>query len=86
MPVGKVYTSQFNRAYETAVLAGFKDIEKTANLSEGGLVVTPDENNRRAKFYTLTATGRRRLRDVTAGWNRLAAAMTAALNTTSEEI
>ena len=49
VPVGEVYTSQFNRAYETAVLAGFKDIEKTANLSEGGLVVTPDENNRRAK-------------------------------------
>ena len=29
-PVGKVYTSKYNRAYETAVLAGFKDIEKTA--------------------------------------------------------
>ena len=48
MPVGKVYTSQFNRAYETAVLAGFKNIETTIDLSEGGLVVTPDENNRRA--------------------------------------
>jgi len=48
VPVGKVYTSQFNRAYETAVLAGFKDIEKTADLSEGGLVVSPNENNRRA--------------------------------------
>jgi phosphohistidine phosphatase SixA len=49
VPVGKVFTSQFNRAYETAVLAGFKDIERTADLSEGGLVVTPDENNRRAQ-------------------------------------
>jgi broad specificity phosphatase PhoE len=49
VPVGEVYTSQFNRAYETAVLAGFKDIETTADLSEGGLVVPPDENNRRAK-------------------------------------
>ncbi len=29
------------------------------------------ENNRRAKYYTLTAAGRRRLRDETAGWNRL---------------
>ena len=47
--VGKVYTSQFNRAYETAVLAGFKNIETTVDLSEGGLVVTPDENNRRAQ-------------------------------------
>jgi phosphohistidine phosphatase SixA len=49
VPVGKVYTSEFNRAYETAVLAGFKTIETTVDLSEGGLVVTPDENNRRAK-------------------------------------
>ena len=49
VPVGEVYTSQFNRGYETAVIAGFGDIEKTADLSEGGLVVTPDENNRRAK-------------------------------------
>ncbi len=49
VPVGEVYTSQFNRAYETAVLAGFQDIETTADLTEGGLVVTPDENSRRAK-------------------------------------
>jgi phosphohistidine phosphatase SixA len=48
-PVGKVYTSLFNRAYETAVLAGFTDIEKTADLTEGGLVVSPNENNRRAE-------------------------------------
>lgn len=44
------------------------------------------ENNRRAKFYTLTADGRRRLREETAGWNRLASAMAAALNTTPEEV
>ena len=49
VPIGAVNTSQFNRAYETAVLAGFKEIETTADLSEGGLVVSPDENNRRAK-------------------------------------
>jgi phosphohistidine phosphatase SixA len=49
VPVGEVYTSQFNRAYETAVLAGFKDIETTVDLSEGGLVVTPEENGRRAQ-------------------------------------
>jgi phosphohistidine phosphatase SixA len=49
VPIGKVSTSQFNRAYETAVLAGFKNIETTVDLSEGGLVVTPDENNRRAQ-------------------------------------
>jgi phosphohistidine phosphatase SixA len=48
-PVGKVYTSLFNRAYETGVLAGFTDIEKTADITEGGLVVSPNENNRRAE-------------------------------------
>src|SRR5262245_29562043 len=42
IPAGEVYTSNFNRAFETAVLAGFKDIEKTADLTEGGLVVSPD--------------------------------------------
>lgn len=44
------------------------------------------DNNRRAKYYTLTAAGRRRLREETAGWNRLASAMTAALNTRPEEV
>jgi PadR family transcriptional regulator, regulatory protein PadR len=44
------------------------------------------DNNRRAKYYTLTAAGRRRLREETVGWNRLASAIAAALNTTSEEV
>ncbi|MGA2428651.1 MAG: PadR family transcriptional regulator [Candidatus Acidiferrum sp.] len=44
------------------------------------------ENNRRAKFYTLTVAGRRRLRDETAGWNRLASAIAAVLGATSEEV
>jgi phosphohistidine phosphatase SixA len=48
IPVGKVYTSNFNRAFETAVLAGLTDIQKTIDLTEGGLVVSPDENSRRA--------------------------------------
>jgi broad specificity phosphatase PhoE len=51
VPVGKVYTSKYNRGYETATLAGFKDIEKTADLTEGGLVVSPNENNRRADAF-----------------------------------
>jgi phosphohistidine phosphatase SixA len=50
-PIGKVYTSLFNRAYETAVIAGFTDIERTADLTEGGLVVSPNENNRRAEAF-----------------------------------
>jgi len=44
------------------------------------------ENNRRAKYYTVTAAGRRRLREETAGWNRLASAIAAALKATSEEV
>ena len=44
------------------------------------------ENNRRAKYYTLTAAGRRRLREEKAGWDRLASAMTAAMNATPEEV
>lgn len=48
VPIGKVYTSKFNRAYETATIAGFTEIEKTADLTEGGLVVPPMENDRRA--------------------------------------
>jgi transcriptional regulator len=44
------------------------------------------DNNRRAKYYTLTAAGRRRLREETAGWNRLASAITSALKTAPEEI
>ena len=51
VPVGKVYTSKYNRAYETAVIAGFQDIEKTADLTEGGLIVSPNENNRRAAAF-----------------------------------
>jgi len=43
------------------------------------------DNNRRAKFYRLTAAGRRRLRDETHGWQRLVRAMTAALDSTLEE-
>ncbi len=54
LPIGEVYTSKFNRAYETAVLAGFDDIERTVDLTEGGLVVTPDENNRRAEAFRTT--------------------------------
>jgi len=44
------------------------------------------DNNRRAKYYTLTAAGRRRLRQETEGWNRLASAITSALNATPEEV
>jgi PadR family transcriptional regulator PadR len=37
------------------------------------------ENRRRAKFYTLTAAGRRQLRDETENWGRIALAIRSAL-------
>src|SRR5262245_22495654 len=44
------------------------------------------ENKRKAKYYKVTPAGRKRLREETAGWNRLASAISAALNATAEEI
>ena len=44
------------------------------------------DNNRRAKYYKLTSLGRQRMRDDAASWNRLAAAMAAALRATTQEI
>jgi PadR family transcriptional regulator, regulatory protein PadR len=44
------------------------------------------QNNRRAKFYELTSAGRKRLREETAGWNRLAAAIASALAARPQEI
>ena len=44
------------------------------------------ENNRRAKFYELTVAGRKRLREETDNWNRLASAIAAALSVQPEEV
>lgn len=44
------------------------------------------ENNRRAKFYELTAAGRKRLQEETESWNRLATAISSALASQPEEI
>jgi transcriptional regulator len=43
------------------------------------------DNNRKAKFYRLTAAGRKQLRDETASWQRFAAAIAAALVAQPEE-
>jgi broad specificity phosphatase PhoE len=56
VPVGQVYTSRFNRAYQTAKLAGLDNIEKTLDVTEGGLVVSPNENNRRAAAFRKLAS------------------------------
>ena len=44
------------------------------------------ENNRRAKFYELTAAGHNRLREETESWNRLVTAVASALSIQPEEI
>ena len=44
------------------------------------------ENNRRTKFYELTAAGRKRWRQQEDGWNRLVAAIGSALKAQPEEI
>jgi PadR family transcriptional regulator PadR len=58
-------------------------------LEHQGLIVSEwgeSDNKRRAKYYTVSAAGRKRLREETEGWNRLAAAIAAALNTTPDEV
>ncbi len=58
-------------------------------LEHQGLIVAEwgqSDNNRRAKYYTVTTAGRRRLREETEGWNRLAAAIASALGTTPDEV
>jgi transcriptional regulator len=70
------------------ITAGALTIEQGAlypalyRLEHQGLLDTEwgiSDNNRKAKFYTLTAAGRRRLKQETERWNRIALAMTTAL-------
>ncbi|MHB1862854.1 MAG: PadR family transcriptional regulator [Gemmatimonadaceae bacterium] len=52
-------------------------------LEDRGLIEADwglSENNRRARFYTITAAGRKQLRQETAVWTRFAQAMAAALD------
>lgn len=51
-------------------------------LEEAGWLTStwqPSENNRRAKYYRLTRTGRRQLGQEAAEWNRIALAIARAL-------
>jgi transcriptional regulator len=53
-------------------------------LEHQGLLDTEwgtSDNNRKAKYYSLTAAGRKRLKQETEKWNRTAAAMMTALRT-----
>ena len=44
------------------------------------------DNNRKARFYRLTALGRKRLGEETASWNRLVQAIARSLAATPQEI
>lgn len=44
------------------------------------------DNNRKAKYYTITTGGRRRLKEEAASWDRLVAAIAAAMNTSPSEV
>ena len=58
-------------------------------LEQRGLLETEwgvSENNRRAKFYSLTREGRRQLRDERSSWEQIVAGMTAALRATPESL
>jgi phosphohistidine phosphatase SixA len=49
VPIGRVYSSRFFRAVETARLIAGKEPMTMLDISEGGLVVSPNENTRRTK-------------------------------------
>ena len=58
-------------------------------LEHQGLITAEwgeSENRRKAKYYTVTAAGRRRLREEAASWKRLAVAIASALDTTADEV
>ncbi len=58
-------------------------------LEHQGLLETEwgtSENNRRAKYYSLTGAGRKRLREETESWNRLVAAIGGALAARPQEL
>jgi transcriptional regulator len=59
-----------------------------ARLEHRGLIDSEwgtSDNNRRAKYYRLTAAGRRQLGEETASWNRLAQAISLALSAKPQE-
>jgi transcriptional regulator len=57
-------------------------------LEHQGLIASEwgeSDNNRRAKFYRLTAAGRKQLRAETEKWNRMVALMAGILSTAPEQ-
>lgn len=66
---------------DAALYQGLHRMERKGWLAhEWGL----SENNRRAKYYSLTQTGRRQLREQTATWRRYASAVFSVLDPVTE--
>ena len=58
-------------------------------LEHQGLIASEwgtSENNRKAKYYKLTPTGRKRLGEETLSWNRLVEAIARSLAATPQEV
>jgi PadR family transcriptional regulator len=58
-------------------------------LERHGLIVSEwgeSENKRKAKYYRLTATGRKQLQEETRNWNRMADIIGVILQTSPEEL
>ena len=58
-------------------------------LEHQGLIASEwgeSENKRKAKYYRLTATGRRQLQEETRNWNRMADIIAGILKTAREEL
>lgn len=77
------------------ISGGALDIEQGAlypalyRLEHRGLLKSKwgvSENNRRAKFYDLTAAGKKELKQAMESWNRLADVMALALSVRPEEV
>lgn len=70
IPQGSLYPALYRLEHQSLIVAEWGE----------------SENKRKAKYYTVTPAGRRRLREEAAGWKRLAAAMSAALGATPDEV
>jgi PadR family transcriptional regulator, regulatory protein PadR len=58
-------------------------------LEHNGLITSEwgeSENKRRAKFYSLTTSGRKQLKEEVSKWNRTAEMMAGIINATPEEL
>jgi hypothetical protein len=63
-----------NRTPNASAISCFDRGDCLSRRQRGG-EWAPSENNRRAKYYTLTAAGRKALKSETAQWERLSAAI-----------